>query len=130
MSVFGPFYPTELQAVVNHAERLSDLLTAHELAPPFDEWAKAWLVGRANEVVEFALDVTASWRGGALDEASAASALWGYLAALHEGMAKHLAGAPLVCCASDGETTKPAPASDGSLVSACTRDRGCLEGTS
>jgi hypothetical protein len=114
MSAFGPFYPPELQVVVNHAERLSDLLVAHELSPPTDEWAVAWVVGRANEVAELALDVTSSWRAGTLDVTSAAAVLRTYLASLHEGMARHLAHTPARCCLSEDETTNPGAPSEGS----------------
>jgi hypothetical protein len=114
MSAFGPFYPPRLQQVVNHAERLSELLMAHELSPPEDEWAQAWVMGRVEEVARFTEHVTSSWRGGRLDEASAAKALAGYLATVHEGMAVRLGCTSPVCCAAAEATTRPSPPSDGS----------------
>lgn len=114
MAAFGPFYPPRLQEVVNHAERLSDLLTAHELSPPLNEWARAWVLGRAEEVARFTEHVVTSWRAGRLDDSAAAASLAGYVAAVHEGMAVHLAcGAPS-CCAAPEATTRPLPPSDGS----------------
>ena len=114
MSAFGPFYPPDLQAVVNHAERLADLLVAHELSPPEDEWAQAWLLNRAAEVAQYVEHVVASWRTGGVDEATAARALDGYLVIVHDGMARHLAHAPKTCCRAQDSTTRPLPPSVGS----------------
>jgi hypothetical protein len=114
MSAFGPFYPPRLQAVVNHAERLSELLVAHELSPPEDEWAQAWVLGRVEEVARFTEHVTGSWRQGRLDDRAAAAALAGYLATVHEGMAVRLGCASPSCCAAVEATTRPTPPSDGS----------------
>jgi hypothetical protein len=114
VSVFGPFYPPALQDLVNHAERLADVLVAHELSPPEDEWAQAWLLGRANEVTQYVEHVVASWRVRRLDELAAAGALEGYLAIVHDGMARHLAHAPKTCCRAPDATTRPLPPSAGS----------------
>lgn len=105
MSVFGPFYPPALQAVVNHAERLSELLAIHELAPPTQEWAHAWMTGRADEVVRFVEHVAGLWQGGKVREAEAASTLDGYIAELHEGLSKHLGCEAASCCVGDEATT-------------------------
>jgi len=105
VNVFGPFYPPALQALVNHAERLSELLAVHELAPPTQEWAQVWMTGRADEVVRFVEHVVALWRGGKLKDADAAATLDGYLVALHEGLAKHLSCDAPSCCAGDAATT-------------------------
>lgn len=105
MSVFGPFYPPALQAVVNHAERLSELLAIHELAPPTQEWAQAWMTGRADEIVRFVEHVVGLWQGGKVREAEAAATLDGYIAALHEGLSKHLGCKAASCCVGDEATT-------------------------
>ncbi|HEX3346461.1 MAG TPA: hypothetical protein VHS09_17875 [Polyangiaceae bacterium] len=105
MNVFGPFYPPALQAVVNHAERLSELLGIHELAPPTHEWAHAWMTGRADEVARFVEHVVGQWREGRLPDAEAAATLDGYLVALHEGLSRHLHCADPPCCAADEATT-------------------------
>lgn len=113
MNVFGPFYPPALQAVVNHAERLSELLGIHELAPPTQEWALAWMTGRADEIVRFVEQIVALWREGTLKEGDAAATLDGYLVTLHEGLAKHLrCGAPS-CCTGDAATTARPARKDG-----------------
>jgi hypothetical protein len=108
VTVFGPFYPPALQAVVNHAERLAELLGVHELAPPTQEWAEAWTIGRADEVVRFVEEVVARWREGRVPDEHAAAALEDYLAALHEGLAKHLGCTAPSCCAG-GEATTARP---------------------
>jgi hypothetical protein len=109
VNVFGPFYPPALQAVVNHAERLTELLGVHELAPPTQEWAQAWMTGRADEIVRFVEDVVVLWRAGEVGDADATATLDGYLVALHEGLAKHLrCGAPSCCVADAATTARPA----------------------
>jgi hypothetical protein len=105
VNVFGPFYPPALQVVINHAERLSELLVIHELAPPTQEWAQAWMTGRADEIARFVEHVALLWREGTLTDADAAATLDGYLAGLHEGLAKHLKCAAPSCCAGDTATT-------------------------
>ena len=105
MNVFGPFYPPALQAVVNHAERLAELLGIHELAPPTQEWAQAWMTGRADEVVRFVEHVVGLWRCGKLRDVDAAATVDGYLVTLHEGLAKHLRCDSPSCCVGDAATT-------------------------
>jgi hypothetical protein len=105
MTVFGPFYPPSLQAVVNHAERLSELLVVHELAPPTREWARVWMTGRADEIVRFTEHLVALWREGRLGDDEAAATLDGYLATLHEGLATHLRCPAPSCCEGSAATT-------------------------
>jgi hypothetical protein len=108
VQIFGPFYPPALQAAVNHAERLAELLGVHELAPPTQEWAQAWTIGRADEVVRFVEEVVRRWREGPVRDEDAAATLEDYLAALHEGLAKHLGCTAPSCCA-DGDATTARP---------------------
>jgi len=105
VNVFGPFYPPALQAVVNHAERLTELLGVHELAPPTQEWAHVWMTGRADEIARFVEHVVVLWRAGELRDADATATLDGYLVALHEGLAKHLRCEAPSCCVGDAATT-------------------------
>ena len=58
---FGPFYPAALQPTVDHAERLWGLVAVHELMPPLDEWAQAWVVGRSEEIARVTGDILGSW---------------------------------------------------------------------
>ena len=80
---FIPPYPPRLQEVVHHADRLCELIAVHELTPPRDEWAAAWLFGRAEEILD-------SWRDGHTEEAKARATLEEYMVSLREGLAKHL----------------------------------------
>ncbi len=65
MSVFGPQYPPELQATVNHAERFAALLTEQEIRRlPSDEDGRAWVTGRGEEVEMTIGFIVADWRAG------------------------------------------------------------------
>jgi hypothetical protein len=107
LRVFGPFYPPALQAVINHAERLSDLLAVRELTPPAEEWAGAWTIGRADEVARFAEHVVGLWQERRLGDRGAASMLEGYLAVVHEGLARHFGRAAPSCCQAASADTAP-----------------------
>ena len=87
-----PRYPPTLQQVVNQADRLCELIAVHELTPPGDEWAAAWLFGRSEEMATLAQDILDSWRDGQTGEAKATAALEAYVVSLCEGLAKHVAG--------------------------------------
>jgi len=88
-SRFIPRYPPALQQVVQHADRLCELIAVHELTPPCDEWAAAWLFGRAEEMAILAQDILDSWRDGRMEEASCRATLEAYLASLHDGLARY-----------------------------------------
>jgi hypothetical protein len=114
MRMFGPFYPARLQAAVNHAERVALLLSALEGSPPqADEWAYAWLTGRASEIERLVEHVVTAWRRGEVAEPEAVGALDRYLGLLHEGMQRHLALAPPSCCAASLAPTSPSGGSEG-----------------
>lgn len=101
---FGPFYPPRLQSVVNHAERLSELLAKKLRGTPRGA-AHAWLVGRGDEIACFVEHVAREWSSGALAETAAAKALAEYLDALHVGLGKQLRIASPACCTGDQVTT-------------------------
>ncbi len=114
---FGPFYPSDLQDAVNHAERLAELVARLRL-PSHEGAATAWLVGRADEIETVVTLVAREWTSKDASESSAARTLRGYLATLHVGMALHFPRAPLSCCAADFATTAlPAAAMDATLES-------------
>lgn len=106
--MFGPFYAAPLQEVVNHAERLAELLRSGRLvSTPIDEWAAAWMSGREGEIERF-LELTLAGRAkGKVDDATAAAILAGYVASLHEGMARTLGLHRPPCC--DGANVSTAP---------------------
>jgi AcrR family transcriptional regulator len=111
--MFGPFYPAPLQEVVNHAERLAELLrTGRLVSAPIDDWAAAWMTGREGEIERF-LELTLTGRAhGTVDDAAAAAILAGYLASLHEGMARRLGLHRPACCSGAGEATALPPSGD------------------
>jgi hypothetical protein len=111
--MFGPFYPAPLQEVVNHAERLADLLrTGRLVSVPLDDWAAAWMSGREEEIERF-LEYTLTRRAhGKVDYATAAAIIAGYLASLHEGMARRLGLHRPACCSAAGEATALPPHGD------------------
>jgi hypothetical protein len=98
-----------LQTVINHAERLLQLLVIYEIAPPREEWARVWTIGRAGEVQAVAEDVVARWRCGPLRAAAAAASLQGYLDELHLGLSTHLGCRIPSCCLAILEVTAPPP---------------------
>jgi AcrR family transcriptional regulator len=115
--MFGPFYPAPLQEVVNHAERLAELLRTGRLVSPLDDWAAAWMSGREEEIERFVEHTLTRRAQGKVDDAAAAAILAGYLASLHEGMARRLGLHRPMCCRAAGEATALPPKGD-----AITRD--------
>jgi hypothetical protein len=114
--MFGPFYPAPLQEVVNHAERLAELLRTGRLVSarqgPVDEWALAWMSGREGEIERF-VELTLTGRArGRVDDAAAAAILTGYLAFLHDGMVRSLGLHRPACCSGAGEATVLPPSGD------------------
>ncbi len=116
-AVFGPFYPPTLQQVVNHAEKLREVVAIHELTPPSDEWAEVWLLGRAQEIGEFVGEIARAWRGGEISDQKAARSLVGYIESLHAGLARHLGVTVPTCCRASPNATAL-----GGPVDALTRD--------
>lgn len=111
--MFGPFYPAPLQEVVTHAERLAELLRSGRLvSAPIDDWAAAWMSGRDEEIERFVELTLARRAPGRLDDAAAAAILAGYLASLHEGMARRLALYRPPCCRDAAEATAPPARAD------------------
>jgi hypothetical protein len=104
--MFGPFYPAPLQEVVNHTERLAELLrTGRLVSAPLDAWAAAWMTGREGEIRRFVEHTLARRASGQVDDAAAAAILTGYLASLHQGMARRLRLVRPPCCTGAGEAT-------------------------
>jgi CheY-like chemotaxis protein len=105
-SPFGPFYPMPLQAAVTHAERLtnavSDALDAILDSPAFDPneptEAEVWLVGRAEELELFVMEVVRDWRRGALRIEDAAEVLDRYIESIHRGLFENLGTERAPCC--------------------------------
>ncbi len=110
MNIYGPFYPADLQRMVNHAERFAravarsaSMLSLSRAAGPraVDDRtdAELWLTGRTEEIEAYVGDVVADWRGGRLRARAAALALRRYLSDLHLGFVAFVGGgvAPPCC---------------------------------
>jgi hypothetical protein len=92
MSVFGPFYPADLQRTVNHAERFARAIARR--ADP-----AVWLVGRADEIEVFVADIVADWRARRLTSKRSAAIVDRYLLDLHRGFVVFARDAvPPPCC--------------------------------
>jgi hypothetical protein len=98
MPPFGPFYPLVLQAVMNHAERLAELLAQRERVTRDFDVGGLWLTGRAAELQCVAAMIAVDWQEGRLPAAAAAGKLARYVRELHDGLAMHLDVAMPACC--------------------------------
>lgn len=103
---FGPFYPPELQRVVDHAQRMTLFLRSVEakvltlaLRLASDPAAsELWLVGRADEAEAFVGDLAREYLDGAASADRAAAAIDRYVALVHDGLAHRLGIHPAACC--------------------------------
>jgi hypothetical protein len=86
-NVFGPFYPSRLQAVVNRAERFADRVASDHGATT--EAATIWLEGRAEEIAAYVSAIVNDWRFEDLGESEAASRMASYLESLRVGYRHH-----------------------------------------
>jgi hypothetical protein len=101
----GPPYPAALLLSVRHAENLCGVLA--RLTPSPDHlFARAWLLGRRQEVACFVEHVTRDFRSGRLGAVSAASAIDTYLTALHKGLAVHFGERFPSCCAASSSPVR------------------------
>ncbi len=109
---FGPFYPSVLQTVVNHAERLARALHEFEGEVLGSLWsnpndptdAEVWLLGRGGEVEAFVGDLTREYAEGYFSAELAARTLQRYVDLVHEGLAHHFGARSPACCATAAAT--------------------------
>lgn len=118
MNVFGLNYPPELRAVIQHAERFAALLSSVEVRnQPSDELARAWLVGRTEEMEAVIGSVVADWKAERISLDAAASAIGSYVRALHSGAHERLGLDPIPdCCLGDVVVTVPATPYDATVT--------------
>ncbi|HEV3194196.1 MAG TPA: lamin tail domain-containing protein [Polyangiaceae bacterium] len=98
MTPFGPYYPLVLDAVMRHAERLTELLALRERALSHGDPGWPWLIGRAAELRCVAAVLGADWHRGRLSADVAAVELAQYVRHLHQGLAEQLGIRKPACC--------------------------------
>lgn len=113
MGVFGPFYPHPLQASVNHAERLRQVLLDEETRVRDSPSVSAWLVGRAGELEQVVAWTIEEWRMNRRSAGHAARSLGMYVRELHEGLASRLGVTAPACCGGPDATTETPPRPEG-----------------
>jgi hypothetical protein len=104
--VFGPRYAPPLQAVVNHAERFSELLAQVGFRGAEDDRARAWLTHRREEIELVLALIVGDWAKSCIGLAEAARAAALYLDDLHAGARRCLGlGPALDCCSGESSPT-------------------------
>jgi RNA polymerase sigma factor for flagellar operon FliA len=104
MGVFSGQYPKDLAKVIEHAERMTDVLNEMERVR-----TDAWFLGRAVELRGVVSLAVADWRSGASDAEAAGRAILSYVDTLHRGASKRLrCGLALECCELDDVITAEA----------------------
>jgi hypothetical protein len=103
----GPPYPRALLLSLKHAENLCGVLSRLADSGHPRMVARAWLLGRRQEVECFLNHVKDDVRSKRLDEVAAARAIDNYLTALHKGLALHFGERFPSCCAA---SSSPIPA--------------------
>ncbi len=104
--VFGPRYAPPLQAVVNHAERFSELLAQVGLRGAEDDRTRAWLTHRREEFELVLALIVGDWADSRIGLAEAARAAALYLDDLHAGARRCLGlGPALGCCSGESSPT-------------------------
>jgi hypothetical protein len=98
MTPFGPYYPLGLDAVMRHAERLTELLALRERGLSHGDPGWPWLIGRAAELRCVASVLGAEWHKGRLSADVAAVELAQYVGHLHQGLAEQLGIRKPACC--------------------------------
>jgi hypothetical protein len=127
MTPFGPYYPLVLDAVMRHAERLTDLLSLRERALSHRDPGWPWLIGRAAELRCVASVLGADWHKGRIPADVAAVELAQYLRQLHRGLAEHLRIRKPGCCYIGWLAQLLVVAVVPAMVSACAR--GTIDGS-
>ena len=115
-ATFGPFYPGCLQNVVNHAERLTNLLA---MCHAGTKDAAVWLEGRAEEIEAYVANLAHDWRFEHLGELEAVRRLESYLDSVHAGYEHHFGQA--TCCTDVGQHITRSLSTAGDLVPLETR---------
>jgi hypothetical protein len=94
----------ELRLSLHHAERLADFVSRFEPSSSSPE-ARAWLIGREDEIFFFAREVTGELERGASSAHRVAESLDAYLRSLHQGLARSFGERFPPCCVLTASST-------------------------
>lgn len=97
MTPFAPPCPRRLRSTLGHAESFGALLSRLEVRRT-DGRARAWLMGRRQEISCFVQQVVRDLRAKRVDETTALGSIEKYLATLHAGLATHFGDRSPTCC--------------------------------
>jgi hypothetical protein len=127
MRVFGPKYPPQLQAVMNHAERFCELLAELERRrPTLAVRGRKWLVRRRGEIEAVLSLIVGDLAADRISIRGAARSVTSYLDELHAGAQQSLGlEGPFECCDEhEAVTAYFASKKDAVTVEAVTRFLG------
>jgi hypothetical protein len=90
-------FPGRLLSAVNHAESFCIFLSRMDVRPG-DATARAWVMGRRQEIGAFVEQVGRDYRTKKLDENAATACIDAYLGSLHASVATHFGEDSPSCC--------------------------------
>jgi|HubBroStandDraft_6_1064221.scaffolds.fasta_scaffold147663_2 hypothetical protein len=91
-------YPPELDAVLQHAQRLREFIARKERATYILDPGGPWIAGRSGEIQCVVAIVALDWHEGRHGTEGAVVSLNRYLRELHDGLAMHLDVGQPPCC--------------------------------
>jgi hypothetical protein len=91
-------YPPELEAVLQHAQRLREFIGRKERGTYIVDAGGPWIAGRSGEIQCVVALMAIDWHEGRQTTAEAIASLNRYLRALHDGLAMHLDIDQPPCC--------------------------------
>jgi hypothetical protein len=106
---FSRRYPPELDAVLQHAQRLREFIARKERATYIFDPGGSWITGRSGEIQCVVAIVAMDWHEGRHCTDGAVVSLNRYLRGLHDGLAMHLDIEQPPCCRPPRDRPTPRP---------------------
>jgi len=100
-------YPPELDAVLQHAQRLREFIARKERSTYIFDPGGPWIAGRSGEIQCVVALVALDWHEGRHGTEGAVLSLNRYLRGLHDGLAMHLDIDQPPCCRSPRDRPTP-----------------------
>ena len=100
-------YPPELDAVLQHAQRLREFVARKERGTYIFDAGGPWIAGRSGEIQCVVALVALDWHEGRHGTEGAVLSLNRYLRGLHDGLAMHLDIDQPPCCRSPRDRPTP-----------------------